>query len=211
MNYTYPTPRYTTYKALQNGLKNALMAGFLLAPGTGGDVSAQNIQRLKTPLERTASPFELYSAITNSKQVPVQAEASVKEKLEFIEETFELRLTRVANLLGVTRQAIYDWKHGKNITDGHRGKLDLLYRAVQRFAEAGLKLDYNTKHRNIGGDLEFIQALEAGQDPVQAVEKLIVVIERGKKQQATLEKLLKDRPEPRGSVLDELPPHYPGE
>ena len=137
-------------------------------------------------------------------------DVSIKEKLDFIGEAFELKVTRVADILGVTRQAIYDWKKGKCLSDDNNRKLNELFKAAQRFKDAGLRLDYNTKHRNVGGDLDFIQAL-ADQDPVQAVEKLVVVIERGKKQSAKLEKLLKDRPEPKGSILDELPPHYPGE
>jgi len=136
-------------------------------------------------------------------------EASVKEKLEYIETTFGLRVVRVAELLGVSRQAIYDWKEGKSLSDENHRRLNVLYRAARRFRGAGLKPDYTTKHRLIGGELEFIQVL--GQDPLDAVEKLIVVTERGKKQREWLEQRLKSRPEPLGSIADELPPHYPGE
>ncbi|MCL6528284.1 MAG: helix-turn-helix domain-containing protein [Thermaceae bacterium] len=136
-------------------------------------------------------------------------EDSVKEKLECIETTFDLRVVRVAELLGVSRQAVYDWKQGKSLSDENHRRLDALYRAARRFKEAGLKPDYTTKHRLIGGELEFIQAL--GQDPLGAVEKLIVVTERGKKQREWLEEHLKARPAPQGSIADELPPHYPGE
>jgi transcriptional regulator with XRE-family HTH domain len=136
-------------------------------------------------------------------------EASVKEKLEYIETTFDLRVVRVAELLGVSRQAVYDWKGGKSLSDENHRRLDALYRAARRFKEAGLKPDYTTKHRLIGSEFEFIQAL--GQDPLGAVEKLIVVTERGKKQREWLEKRLKTRPEPLGTIADELPPHYPGE
>lgn len=139
------------------------------------------------------------------------SENLVKEQLEFIEGAFGLRVSRVAELFGVTRQAIYDWKQGKSLSDENQLKLNALHKAAQRFKEAGLKLDYATKHRTIGGELEFMQALEGGHDPVQVVAKLIVVLERGRKQRERLEKLLKDRPEPKGSIVDDLPPHYPGE
>lgn len=157
-----------------------------------------------------ASVLGAESFVVNAKVGFGSLDTSVREKLEFIETTFNLRVSRAADLLGVTRQALYDWKKGMNISDDNRRKLDGLHRAAQRFNEAGLKPDYATKHRTIGGELEFIQAL-AGQNPVQAVEKLIVVLERGRKQQEQLEKLLKDRPEPKGSIVDDLPPHYPGE
>ncbi len=137
------------------------------------------------------------------------SEASVKEKLEYIETTFDLRVVWVAELLGVSRQAVYDWKAGKSLSEENHRRLDALYRAARRFKEAGLKSDYTTKHRLIGGELEFIHAL--GQDPLDAVEKLIEVAERGKRQREWLEKRLKTRPEPQGSIADELPPHYPGE
>lgn len=139
------------------------------------------------------------------------SENFVKEHLEFIEDAFGLRVSRLAELFGVTRQAIYDWKQGKSLSKDNEQKLSAFHKAAQRFKEAGLKPDYATKHRTIGGELEFMQALEGGHDPVQAVEKLIVVLERGREQRERLEKLLKDRPEPKGSVADELPPHYPGE
>lgn len=134
----------------------------------------------------------------------------VKHQVGFIETTFGLRVSWVAGLIGVTRQAIYDWKQGKTPSGENYRKLNALYTAAQHFKEAGLKLDYATKHRTIGGELEFIRAL-AGPNPVEAVQKLIVVLKRGHKQRESLDKLLKDRPDPGGSVADELPPHYPGE
>jgi len=135
---------------------------------------------------------------------------SAREQLEFIETAFDLKISQLADLFGVTRQSIYDWKKGKSISDDNRRRLDGLYKAAQRFKGADLRPDYAIKHRTIGGDLEFIQAL-AGQNPVKAVEKLIEVLERGRKQRERLEKLLKDRPRPEGSIADDLPPHYPGE
>ncbi len=149
------------------------------------------------------------SPLSQALEEAAPPEASVKEKLEYIETTFDLRVVRVAELLGVSRQAVYDWKGGKSLSEENHRRLDALYRAARRFKEAGLKSDYTTKHRLIGGELEFIQAL--GQDPLDAVEKLIEVAERGKRQREWLEKRLKTRPEPQGSIADELPPRYPGE
>jgi transcriptional regulator with XRE-family HTH domain len=143
------------------------------------------------------------------KLADAESEDSVKERLEYIESAFNLRVVRLAELLGVSRQAIYDWKQGKSLSEENHRRLEAVYKAARRFKEAGLKPDYTTMHRLIGGELEFIQAL--GQDPEEAVEKLIIVTERGRKQRARLEKLLKDLPEAKGSILDELPPHYPGE
>lgn len=117
-----------------------------------------------------------------------------REKLEYIEATFDLRVVRLAELLGVSRQAIYAWKAGKSLSDENHRKLEALYEAARRFREAGLKPDYTTKHRLIGGGLEFIQAL--GQDPVSAVEKLIQVTERGKVARQWLERHLGGRRRP---------------
>lgn len=136
-------------------------------------------------------------------------EASVREKLEHIESTFDLRVVQVAELLGVSRQAIHDWKRGKSISDENHRRLDALYRAARRFKDAGLKPDYTTKHRLIGGELEFVQALS--QNPLDAVEKLITLTERWKGQREWIEERLKTRTEPPGSIADELPPHYSGE
>jgi transcriptional regulator with XRE-family HTH domain len=149
------------------------------------------------------------SPLPQAFEVTENTDASVKDKLEYIESAFDLRVVRVAELLGVSRQAVYDWKRGKSLSDENHRRLDALYKAAQCFKEAGLKLDYTTKHRLIGGELEFIEAL--GRDPLKAVEKLIELIKRGKKQREWLEKRLKTRPEPQGSIADDLPPHYPGE
>ncbi|AWR88000.1 hypothetical protein Mtai_v1c27750 (plasmid) [Meiothermus taiwanensis WR-220] len=135
------------------------------------------------------------------------AEIPAREKLEYIETALGLRVVRLAELLGVSRQALYDWKEGRRMSEENHRRLDALYKAARRFREAGLRPDYTTLHRRIGGELEFLQAL--GQDPLNAVEKLIAVTERGEKQRAWL-KRLENRPE-RGSIDDELPPHYPGE
>lgn len=149
------------------------------------------------------------SPLSQALEEAAPPEASVQEKLEYIETTFDLRVVRVAALLGVSRQAVYDWKGGKSLSEENHRRLDALYRAARRFKEAGLKSDYTTKHRLIGGELEFVQAL--GQDPLNAVERLVVVTERGKRQREWLEQRLKTRPEPQGSIADELPLRYPGE
>lgn len=134
---------------------------------------------------------------------------AVREKLVVIKAAFELQTVRMAELLGVSRQTIYLWEEGQGLSKDNEDKLEALYLAAKRFKEAGLEANYQTKHRLIDSELEFIEGL--GQDPLAAVETLIEVIERGKQKRAWLEQRLADRPKAEGSILDEFPPHYPGE
>lgn len=150
----------------------------------------------------------IFSAVGVPKERPTGPEG-VSQKLEYIAAAFELRVVRIARLLGVSRQAIYDWKQGKSLSEENHHKIEALYRAAQRFREASLEPDYNTRHCLIGGEVEFVDAL--AHNPLQAVERLIEVTSWGKKQGEWLAKLLGNRPEPSGSILDDLPPHYPGE
>jgi hypothetical protein len=135
---------------------------------------------------------------------------SAREKLEHIAFVLNMSPIRISEILGISIYAIFVWMdEGESPGPEAERKLDQLYAAARSLEEAGVRLDYTNKHRLIGGELEFIEAL--GRDPLKAVEKLIELIKRGKKQRKWLEQRLKARPEPEGSALDELPPHYPGE
>ena len=54
----------------------------------------------------------IFSSVSVPKESPPGLEG-VSQKLEYIAGTFELRVVRIAELLGVSRQAIYDWKQGR--------------------------------------------------------------------------------------------------
>lgn len=135
---------------------------------------------------------------------------SARQKLERISFVLNMSPIRISEILGISRQAIFIWMDGGESPGPEaEHKLDELYAAARRLEKAGVRLDYTTKHRLIGDGTEFLHALT--EDPLKAVGKLLEGLERGKKQRKWLEQRLKARPEPEGSVVDELPPHYPEE
>jgi hypothetical protein len=135
---------------------------------------------------------------------------SARKKLEHIAYIFNMSPIQISEILGISIYAIFVWMDGgKSPGLEAERKLGELYAAARQLEEAGIRLDYTTKHRLIGDGVELLHALT--EDPLKAVDRLLEVLERGKKQRKWLEQRLKTRPEPDGTIADELPPHYPGE
>lgn len=91
---------------------------------------------LPSPTEQEAAPT---SAPTT--QAPASAHAAPEqEALDWIKATTGLSWARIANLLGVTRQTIHDWRRGIAPFDRHAQRLytvrELLERAADRHTDA---------------------------------------------------------------------------
>lgn len=68
-------------------------------------------------------------------------QVSSREAIEWIRGATGLIGERIAELLGVSRQAVNEWRRGKNITDEHRRRLlivrSILERAAERYPAPG--------------------------------------------------------------------------
>lgn len=95
--------------------------------------------------------------------------------------------------MGVSRQAIYDWKAGRNIKQVNLDKLNHLKAAARTIAEAGVPITPMTLARKLSGGNTLLATIAAGGDGVQIAQSLIRVLSSEAEQQQRLAKRLAGR------------------
>ncbi len=125
------------------------------------------------------------------------------EKIAYIKFAFNIRDVHLTEMLHVPKHVIQNWRSGEDMPSDTTRRVEMLYNAARRFREAGLRPDYNTMHRLIGGEREFIDEL-ASTEPVGAVERLIVVKKRGENQTERLNRILKNLPDTKINICEEF-------
>jgi transcriptional regulator with XRE-family HTH domain len=186
----YPNQPYVGYKTFQSGLKHVLLAGFLVAPGTGGDVSAQNIERLKAPLERHVNPFVPIQVNTVQSIAPQVVIAGTNEDLNHIIEILNPNISELAKALHVSRQAIYKWKKGEPAGRDSAEKLQDLAQAANVFAQAGLSVTPQMLRRTVSNGQNFWEIVESGGSATAAAQTLTEIVMIGQRQRALLNERL---------------------
>lgn len=92
----------------------------------------------------------------------------------------------LANLFGVSRQAVYDWQDGAQPNEQTRERLADLARAANVFAQAGVAVDTQTLRRKMTGGKTLLDAVLTGGDAVQLAQSLTGTLKRENSQRERL-------------------------
>ncbi len=182
-----PARRSRGYSNLFNGA--ALFAGMVasaLQVGTGGAATASYYR------ERGAMGYSAANYAARTPEVADLSEPSSAENLTHILETLRPTVTELARVLGVSRQAIYDWKSGSSITVEHSEKLADLARAARVFASEGLTASHQILRRKISGR-SFFDRVKDGESAEASANVLLGVARRELEQRRTLQARLGGR------------------
>ena len=206
----HPLQRYTQLGG------TALASGLLLSPGTGGDVSALNVERLRNPPAQYSQPFvRLYQihqvdeARTVQPAVEVTFTLNPVADMDRIMNVFNSNISELAKMLHVSRQAIYKWKNGEGISDESAEKLHSLARAADFFVEAGLVVTPFMLRRTVVNGQSFLEIVEHGGSPVKAAQNLVQLVQIGQRQRALINQRLSTKQNRKtGSVIEEFPLPY---
>jgi len=117
------------------------------------------------------------------------------ENLAQIREVLQVSVTEIANLFGVSRQAIYDWQAGKGISSEHAEKLEMLAKATTILAPAGVPVSQLLRRRLPGGKT-FLEIVKDGDSAELAALKLLDLAKRDLEQRQRLEARLSGRKRP---------------
>ena len=99
----------------------------------------------------------------------------------------------LANIFGVSRQAVYDWQSGAQPSAQIGAKLAQLALAADVFAEAGVAVKTQTLRRKIAGGASLLDAILNGGNPVQLAQSLVGTLQRENSQRERLAQQLAGR------------------
>lgn len=128
------------------------------------------------------------------------------ENLVRIRSILKPTVTELARILGVSRQAVYDWQSGGPIMAENAAKLADLAGAADVFAVEGLTTTHQILRRQIAGR-SFFDRVRDGEPAEETARSLLRVVRRELEQRWVLEARLRGRKKPPLTADDIGLPH----
>ena len=188
-NYT-PRRAPGTVPESNGGRVIAALSLAYCAIGTMGMATPRYIeQRLAT------SPIQFEFERATAIEEPAQAvlEPTPADDLARIREVLKPTVLELANLFGVSRQAVYDWHAGSQPSAETASRLATLARAADVLATAGVAIDAKTLRRKVAGGGTLLDAVLSGSDALQVSRSLVQTLRRESNQRAAMAKRLAGR------------------
>jgi len=129
---------------------------------------------------------------------------NVIENINRIRTVLNPTVTDLANLLNVSRQAIYDWQAGKPISAENAERLSELARVADLFAAEGLRGTSQALRRPIKNGKNFVNLIEEGTPADTAARSLIEIVRGEFRQREVLRNRLAERKRPSREAFGEI-------
>jgi len=162
----------------------------VVALAVGGEVSAHQVDEDNLTKWHGSSPAASLSTPrgrlivdqrVNSAQHEQVSEAA--QILEYVLKNSKLAVSELARTMGVSRQAVYNWRNGEGSADDKLVGLRALRTAVQILKENGLPASGSNLRRTIGGT-SVLKELSSNGDVSAATERLVAALSREAEQLA---------------------------
>ena len=162
------------------------------AIGTAGLATASFLENRAATANWPIS-IALADAANDSVGGPVSVSRTPAQDLARIREILRPTVMELANLFGVSRQAVYDWQAGSQPAVETAKQLAELARAADVFADAGLTASSQTLRRKLSTGLTLLETLRSGGSVVDAAGVLTETLVREGKQREALTRRLAGR------------------
>jgi transcriptional regulator with XRE-family HTH domain len=123
----------------------------------------------------------------------VNLEPSPGQNLARIREILNPTVLELANLFGVSRQAVYDWQAGAQPNPETGFRLAELARAADVFANADLRVNTQTLRRKVAGGPTLLNAIFTKGNAVQVAQSLVETLQRENSQREHIAQQLASR------------------
>jgi transcriptional regulator with XRE-family HTH domain len=169
--------------ASEKGFLAPLVCAFAI-----GTMGLATPELLASQLEhRTASwPIRVRSAAPDAVSALSVIERSPAEDLARIREILKPTVLELANVFGVSRQAVYDWQAGAQPVSETAKKLSDLAQAADVFAKAGVSVDAKVLRRKIAGGKTLLEIATSGGEVAAAARSLVETLTRENAQRERL-------------------------
>jgi transcriptional regulator with XRE-family HTH domain len=169
-----------------------------LGIGTGGAATLDYIRErgsMGYPYAQYESRHKALEAF--SSQMPVENIARIRSVLG-------CTVTDVAGMLGVSRQAIYDWQAGKAIAPENASRLSQLTRAANIIARESLALTPRVLRRPIRDGKNFFELVREGGSAEGEAGRLVEIVRGEARERETLKKRLAGRARPVREAFEDI-------
>lgn len=202
-NFHPPTGARPGIASSATGTVLAVLSFAYCAAGTMGVVTPASLERRAAT---SNSPIYYEKSEANAAPAAVAIEPTPAENLARIREVLKPAVLELANLFGVSRQAVYAWQDGAQPSPIAAAKLAMLARASDVFVNAGLAVDTKTLRRRVAGGGTVLDAVLKGGDAVQVAKSLLQTLSREAGQRQRLNKQLSGRQRQTSGVDDYASP-----
>ena len=186
-----PPPSAGSVSRQPNGKSGLLRSFAYCVAGTMGFVSPQAMERsYSTSIATVHYKSEGAEARV---QEAVELERTPAQDLARVREVLKPTVLELANLFGVSRQAVYDWQRGAQPAPQAAARLAMLARAAEVFAEANIKVDAKALRRKVSGGGTVLEAVLNGGDGEHVARSLVPTLQREAAQRERLSQQLAGR------------------
>lgn len=123
-------------------------------------------------------------------------EDTATKDIERVRSILKLSTTDLAQALGVSRQAIYNWMSGTPISRDNRPKLIRLIKAADVIAASGKTLSPLQLDRTLPGGKTLLEKIAAGDDGAEAASSLLDMLRKEAHQRALIDQRLAEHDRP---------------
>ena len=181
-----PTPELIDTRAL------AVLSFAYCVAGTTGLMTPHLLEQ-RAATSNSPVHYETHEAESPLTTAPVALKPTPAEDLARVRAVLKPAVLELANLFGVSRQAVYAWQDGAQPAPKAAARLAMLARASDVFAAAGVVADVKTLRRKVAGGGTVLDVVLTGGDAVQVARSLVQTLQREMAQRERLTKQLADR------------------
>ena len=182
-----PLARRATTPELVGNKTIAVLSFAYCVAGTMGLVTPQSLEQ-RTATTNAPVHYETDKADAIFAAQSIALEPTPAQALARIREVLKPAVLELANLFGVSRQAVYAWQDGARPAPEAAARLAMLTRAADVFATAGVAADTQTLRRKVAGGGTVLDAVLTGGDAVQVARSLVQTLQREAVQRERLTK-----------------------
>lgn len=128
------------------------------------------------------------------------------EDIALIRKILKPGVLELANLFGVSRQAVYGWVGGTQPSQDVAARLAALARAARLFEASGIDVNAQTLRRKVAGGGTLVDAVMRGSDAVKVAESFVETLKREASQQQRLNRRFAGREVPPTGTDDFIVP-----
>jgi transcriptional regulator with XRE-family HTH domain len=171
----------------------ALPATLILGIGTGGERTLDYLRIIEAKL--VLNPHHVQPLGSTDGSVSVE---TAGRDLSFIRSVLKISTSDLAMSLGVSRQAIYNWKAGSFIKAQNLSKLANLLSAAEVFTQARMTVTPQMLDRKLSGGKTFLESITGGANGAETAAMLVNLANREAEHRRSLDEILAEnmsRPE----------------
>jgi len=152
--------------------------------GTGGYLTAEYCKQRKDRIAFSSKDVQVERAAI------IATPADDLARIKFI---LNLTVSELADCIGVSRQAIYNWKSGADIKTRNAVKLESLKSAADVISGAGLHASGLLLARKLPGGKTLLEIVSAGGDGGEAARSLVQMLRQESEARRALDERFRNR------------------